>query len=345
MRKTCRSTWFGLPLLALLLATTGCRVTDIPLWHAAKPQPGAAFEVEHISAIPYRDDADADSLRHRLDLFLPKGLSSFPVVFFIHGGAWVVGDNRCCGLYSAVGEFLASQGIGAVLPNYRLSPGVKHPTHIQDVARAFAWTHANIARHGGDPDRIIVAGHSAGAHLAALLATDERYLKAEGLHAKDIKGVVGISGPYHLTPGPLDFTLGGDTSRALRVDQVMPLRGEGGAWAKCPRVPGLPLRVNLFQMAFGNNPALREDASPVNHVRPGLPPFLLMYGDNDLPTLAENAQELHQALLGCGGEAELVEVPKRNHHSIIFRAVGTDDPVAQAMVAFVRRYTATASLP
>ena len=104
----------------------------------------------------------AHFLRHRVDLYLPKQAGPFPVLMLVHGGAWTIGDNRCFGLYSTVGEFLASRGIGVVMPNYRLSPAVKHPEHIKDVARAFAWTRANIAKHGGDPERIFLAGHSAG---------------------------------------------------------------------------------------------------------------------------------------------------------------------------------------
>src|SRR5262249_56357633 len=92
------------------------------------------------------------------------------------------GDNRCCGLYSAVGEFLARQGIGVVLPNYRLSPEVKHPEHVKDIARAFAWTRAHIAQYGGDPDKIFLAGHSAGAHLVALPSTPRPYPPPHALH-------------------------------------------------------------------------------------------------------------------------------------------------------------------
>src|SRR5262249_46346472 len=153
---------------------------------------------DRIRDLAYYDGPDADPYRHRLDLFLPKGRKGFPVVVLVHGGAWIVGDNRCCGLYSSVGEFLASQGIGAVLPNYRLSPQVKHPEHIHDVARAFGWTRNHISEYGGCPDKLFLAGHSAGGHLVALLATDEKYLKAQGLRTADIKGVIAVSGVYRI---------------------------------------------------------------------------------------------------------------------------------------------------
>src|SRR5205823_5671892 len=103
-------------------------------------------------------------------------------VFFVHGGAWRNGDKSgILGVYSALGRFLVRHGLGAVIINYRLSPAVRHPAHVQDVAKAFAWTHKNIARYGGRPDQIFLCGHSAGGHLVALLATDPTYLKAEGL--------------------------------------------------------------------------------------------------------------------------------------------------------------------
>src|SRR5207248_8763424 len=113
------------------------------LWGPPAP-PRNAFEVEHVRDVAYYRGPDADPSRHRLDLFLPKGLQDYPVVLLVHGGAWMMGDNRCCGLYPAVAECLARQGVGAVLPNYRLSPGVRHPDHVKDVARALAWVRAHV---------------------------------------------------------------------------------------------------------------------------------------------------------------------------------------------------------
>src|SRR5262249_24390060 len=122
-----------------------------------------------------------------------------PVLMFIHGGAWRIGDKSHFGLYSSVGMSFAEQGVGTVVPNYRLSPKVVHPAHVQDVARAFAWTHRNIKKYGGNPKQSFLSGHSAGGHLAALLATDDTYLKAEGLSLKDVKGVMPLSGLYEVT--------------------------------------------------------------------------------------------------------------------------------------------------
>src|SRR4051794_10445369 len=191
----------------MLLALPACRVTDMTLWGPGEA-PAGAYEVERINDVPYTSDGSKDEHAHQLDLFLPKGRTNYPVVVFVHGGTWVMGDNRCCGLHSSIGEFLARHGIGAVLPNYRLSPGVKHPEHVKDVARAVAWTHDHIGEHGGDARRLFLVGHSAGGHLVSLVTTDEQYLKAEGLHTSDVKGVVSISGVYEIIAGNPDVTFG-----------------------------------------------------------------------------------------------------------------------------------------
>src|SRR5262249_36539523 len=157
------------------------------------------------------------------DLFLPEGKKDFPVVVLVHGGAWVMGDNRCCGLYTAVAEWLAGQGIGVVVPNYRLSPFVKNPQHVRDVARAVAWAQDHIEDYGGRPECMFLVGHSAGGHLVALLATDETYLKEAGARPADIKGVVAVSGVYHIPPGKAEITLGGSGPDAAGIEQLLPI--------------------------------------------------------------------------------------------------------------------------
>jgi acetyl esterase/lipase len=327
-------------LAITLLAASACRVTDMTLW--SPPAERKLCDVEIVRGTEYcSDDSAARPFRHQLDLYLPRGVKNYPVVVFVHGGAWLMGDNRCCGLYSSVGKFLAGRGIGAVLPNYRLSPGVKHPEHIKDVARAFAWTRAHIGEYGGRADQLFIAGHSAGGHLAALLATDERYLKAEGLSTADVKGAIGVSGVYRLPSGNMEVQLGGTTSLSFRIDEIAPLRREGATGAPSSAAgAGIPLSVNVFGPAFGDDPQVRADASPINHVRPGLPPFLIVSAARDLPTLGAMADEFHQALRTNGCDAQLLRVDGRNHHSIIFMAVDDRDPVGRAMVDFVRRNAA-----
>jgi acetyl esterase/lipase len=196
------------------------------------------YKVEVKSNIPYYQGRDAHKVKHKLDLYLPRDKKQFPVVLFVHGGAWILGDKKFFGVHEAVGEMFARHGVGAVLTNYRLSPKVKHPEHIKDVARAFAWVHKNIKKFGGRPDQIFVCGHSAGGHLAALLATDESYLKAEGLTLKAIRGAMPISGVFAIPKG-------------------------------------------MFADAFGRDPKVRKEASPINQVRPNCPPFLILYADRD----------------------------------------------------------------
>ncbi len=192
----CLGLWFATTLPARAADETG---------KAAKP--GPAYEVESFKDIAYYDGKDADPVKHKLDVYRPKGRKGFPVVFFVHGGTWRSGDKR---LYPKLGEVLAGHGIGTVITNYRLSPKVKHPAHIEDVARAFAWTHKHVAEYGGRPDQIFAVGHSAGGHLVALLATDEKYLKAHGLTFAAIKGIVPMSGVYTIAPYLFKSQFGND---------------------------------------------------------------------------------------------------------------------------------------
>ncbi len=130
-------------------------------------------QVKAVKDVAYYEGADADAKKHKLDLYLPVSDKPFPVAMWIHGGGWVLGDRS---MYGALGRRLAERGIGCAVISYRLSPGVKHPEHVKDCARAFAWLHANAKTHGGDPDRLFVSGQSAGGHLSALLALDRTYL-------------------------------------------------------------------------------------------------------------------------------------------------------------------------
>ena len=276
----------------------------------------AKLEVVTIKNVAYYEGKDADPIRHKLDVYLPKGKTDFPVVFFVHGGAWMFGSKDILGLYSAVGRFLASQGIGAVLPNYRLSPSVKHPEHVRDVTRAFAWTHSHIARYGGDPQRLFVGGHSAGGHLSALLVTDESYLQAEGLSRKAIRGVIAVSGVYTI-PDKVAF--------------------EMPAYSATPGAK-VNLSFNPFDLAFGKDPAGRKAASPLTYVSEGLPPFLVISAERDLPMLPEMAEELVAAIKRKGGSADLLQVKDRQHSTVLFRAVTPTDPAAKAILSFVAKH-------
>lgn len=120
-----------------------------------------------------------------------------PVLIFYYGGGWAHGDRRA---YAFVGRAFARAGFVVVVPDYRKVPGVRFPAFVQDAAQAVKWTRDNIARYGGDPRRIALAGHSAGAYNAVMLALDRRWLRAEGVDPRIVRAVVGLNGPYDFYP-------------------------------------------------------------------------------------------------------------------------------------------------
>jgi len=166
---------------------------------------GGPFDVVEERDLPYYEGPGFDRRKHRLDLFLPRGQRDFPVLFFIHGGAWVSGDRR---MYTSVGRVFAKNGVGTAVISYRLSPAVQHPAHVDDCARAFAWVKNHIGERGGRPDQIFVAGQSAGGHLTALLCTNEKYLAQQNCSLADIRGAIPISGIFEFRPGRFDRVIG-----------------------------------------------------------------------------------------------------------------------------------------
>lgn len=248
-----------------------------------------ASAVETIKDIAYYDGKDADPVRHKLDLYLPKGKRDFPVLMFVHGGTWRSGKKD---LYGALGNVFAKNGVGMVIINYRLSPAVQHPAHVQDVAKAFAWTVGNISKHGGRPDQVFISGHSAGGHLVALLATAENYLAAEKLGLDKIKGVVALSGVYAIGAGRLN-------------------------------------------QAFGEDPQVHKEASPLQHVKAGLPPFLIAYADNDFTGLDKLAESMGKALKDAKDMVTVMKIDNRDHYTIIRSMVQETDPVTQAALQFI----------
>jgi acetyl esterase/lipase len=290
---------------------------------AAKQETSKGFVVDIVRDVVYRDlcpGEDAKKGKNRLDLYLPHGVKDYPVLLFVHGGAWVRGDKSHRKIYSTLASSLAGHGIGTVVTNYRLSPGVKHPEHVKDVAKAFAWTRKNIEKYGGRSDQIFVSGHSAGGHLVSLLATDDTYLKAEGLSVAAIRGVVPLSGVYRIHDDQLEAGLGNDAG------------GKNGL------TNSLKARLNLVNSVFGADVHVRKEASPLSHVRPGLPPFLIIYAERDLPMLHGMAKEFELALKGCKCNVQTLEAKDRNHMTVLFKAANEDDPVSQALRAFIQQH-------
>jgi acetyl esterase/lipase len=169
-------------LLSFVLAASGCQ--------------SAAFGIANVGIA----DADAHAVyapAHRLalDVYRPDAAAgdAAPVVVFLYGGSWRRGTRA---QYRFAGRQLARQGVVAIVADYRTVPSTVFPGFVEDAAAAVSWARQHASEHGGDPARIFLAGHSAGAQIAALVGTDARYLAAHGLTPRDLAGVIGLSGPY-----------------------------------------------------------------------------------------------------------------------------------------------------
>lgn len=158
---------------------------------------GAYFATINAGAKPTVQAAYGDDPAQRLDVFRADGNDAAPIVVFVYGGRWQAGDR---GQYGFVGKALAKHGIATVLPDFRDWPQAKYPVFVEDVARAVRWARDHAREFGGDPSRIYLAGHSSGAHIAAMVATDARFLAEVGMAPKDLAGFVGIAGPYDFLP-------------------------------------------------------------------------------------------------------------------------------------------------
>lgn len=132
-----------------------------------------------------------------LDVYSPNTARNAPVVVFFFGGRWQQGDKS---QYKFVGQALASRGFVAVIANYRLYPKVRFPEFVKDGANAVKWAHSNAGQYGGDIGKLFVMGHSSGAHIAAMLALDNRFLAGVGGSRAWLRGMIGLAGPYDFMP-------------------------------------------------------------------------------------------------------------------------------------------------
>ncbi|BAU90559.1 alpha/beta hydrolase fold-3 domain-containing protein [Methylorubrum populi] len=145
-----------------------------------------------------RDAAYGADPRQRLDVFVPTvPVERAPVLVFFYGGSWNSGSKDD---YAFAAQAFAAQGFVTVLPDYRLYPQARFPDFLKDGAAAIAWVRDNIAAQGGDPSRIVLAGHSAGAYNAAMLGLDPEYLRQAGVDPRAVRAVAGLSGPYDFLP-------------------------------------------------------------------------------------------------------------------------------------------------
>ncbi len=218
--------------------------------------------------------------RHELDIYAPSVRTGpVPVVVFIYGGGWKDGDKA---EYRFVAAALAAQGFLTVVPDYRLFPEVRFPAFLQDNAAAVAWTKAHVAAYGGDPDRMFLMGHSAGAYNVAMLTLDKQWLAADGLDPdRDITGMIGLAGPY-------DF---------------------------------LPLHDPELEDIFAPAGDLRL-TQPITFARGDAPPMFLAAGTADTTVLPRNTQHLAAAVRQDGGQVEERLYPGVNHTKIIGAMAG-----------------------
>ena len=278
-----KATPFRLSILGGLLLTL-----------AAAPAAGqsgmtAHRDIDYIDGVDYADDKDT------LDVLMPVGASNAPVIVFFHGGALQNGDKRA-------GEVLAStlvaEGIGVVTANYRLSPAVMHPAHIEDATAAFVWTKRHIAEFGGDPDRVFVGGHSAGAYLAVLMSLDPSYLKAHGMGLRAIRGALPVS-PF------------------LYVEETARDRSK---------------------TVWGTDEKVWLQASVTPYVGAGKPPMLLIYADGDDDWRRAQNERLKTALSKAGSTVDTVEIADRTHTSIRSKMGEKGDAAMKQIAGFIKAH-------
>ena len=242
----------------------------------------------------------------KLDLYQPeeKRKQPRPVFILIHGGGWSTGDKSNSRFVDPKISWLVDAGYVVASINYRLAPAVKHPGQVEDVCKAIAWMQKHASQYGGDPKRIYLLGHSAGAHLAALAAVDTPRLRAAGVNPSTIRGVVLLDGAGY------DIPIQYSTMR------------EGGVMEK------------MYRHAFTSDPAKQRDASPVHRISADPPPFLILHVARR-PDSRHQSHLLADALRDKGGKAKVVAMDK-THATINADCGKPEDPVTLAIAKFLK---------
>ena len=250
--------------------------------------------------IPY---TDTDNPRQKLDLFMPRGAEHVPVVVFVHGGFWLRQDKNYfqpfVGLYGNVGIALARRGIGVAVINYRLVPSVTFDEEYADVAHAIAWVQDHIDTRGGDPENLVMVGHSAGGHITALSAFDDTRLTANGVDVSTIRGYAPLSPILDLAA----LAAHPPSENAEIVDEV-----------------------------FGDNLA---PYSPRTHFKATIQPTLIMLGDHDLESLKDQVPQAIDELVALGAPVEFHMIDNKDHDQIVIDFDSDDDPMAPLIADFV----------
>jgi arylformamidase len=220
--------------------------------------------------------------KQRLDLVKPAGVARAPVLLFIHGGGWSIGDKVHA--VSEKARWTNSKGWAFATANYRLVPQATVEQQAADVAGAIAWLRANAARQGLDPDRIVLMGHSAGAHLVALVGTDPQYLKAAGVPMSAVKGIVLLDGAGYDVP----------TQASAEMNLVKP----------------------MYEAAFSTDPNRQAALSPTRHAAaPNVGRWLILPIERRADSQAQS-KGLADALNRAGASAIVVAVPGESHGSL-----------------------------
>ncbi|MBI5935635.1 MAG: alpha/beta hydrolase [Chloroflexi bacterium] len=297
--------------LTVLLLTTSCRLSRGPsAGRATQAPPTPALTVPapaSASAAPvlnvrYSDEATERKNSLSLDIYPVADAQSSPVMIFVHGGGWFRGDKSGV---DVMAQAYNQNGFILLSINYRLIPEVRTNQQMQDVARAVAWTKENISKYGGNPARIFLMGHSAGAHLVSLLGTDEIYLKAEGLALTDIKGIVSL-----------------DTQTYDLHTLVTNL----------PKGTG-----EVYTEAFGTDPEFLKKMSPLTHVKAGkkIPPFLIAY-TGEKTTRVYFSNEFYKALQEAGIPSTLLPATEKTHGQIMSEFGMPNDRVSSIVFDWLR---------
>lgn len=277
--------------LTVLLMMTSCRLSRGPVagratQAASTPAPTLPAQSSKSAApvlnVRYSDAPAKIENSLSLDIYPAANAESLPVMIFVHGGGWYRGDKaRVYAMPQAFNEI----GFILISMNYRLIPEVTVVDQMQDLARAVAWTKENIGKYGGDPARIFLMGHSAGAHLVALLGADESYLQTEGLALSDIKGVVAL-----------------DTQTYDLHTLVTNLPDGSG---------------EAYTDAFGTEPEFLKKMSPLSHVEAGknMPPMLIAYtGEKESRSFFSAI--FYKALQEAGVTSTLLPATDKTHEEI-----------------------------
>jgi arylformamidase len=258
------------------------------------------------SNLPYAEPALE---RQVLDIYAPENAKDLPVVFWIHGGGWQGGDKTSVQLKPQV---FNERGFVFVSTNYRLLPQVEMGVLIRDVAKSLGWVHKNIAQYGGDPQRIFVLGHSAGAQLAALICIDERYLKAEGVSFEALRGCVPVDGDTY------------DVPAIITTAEIRQL------------AHGMPLPEFGHRVKFGNDPKKHIDFSAITHVAKGksIPPFLILHVAGH-PDVTAQARRLGAILERAEVPVTVFGAPETTHNKLNDNLGQADDPATKELFKFL----------